>query len=511
MHKDEILDIVKKSKNKKSTDCTNLDMMLIKDIIEHIATPFTYICNQSFITGIFPHKMKIAKVIPIYKCGDRYQFTNYRPISLLSQFSKILEKLYVERLDSFIDKHHLLSNQQYGFRSGRSTSMAVMELVEQISTAIDNREHMVGVFIDLKKAFDTIDHEILLRKLERYGIRGIALEWLKSYLNNRHQYVHINNVDSDLQKVTYGVPQGSVLGPKLFILYINDICEVSNLMKCVLFADDTSLYSSGSDLEQLLNSAEKELTKLKKWFDINKLSLNLSKTKFIIFGNKIISIPVKIKVNDVVIERVNENKFLGMIIDNKLKWKPHINNLKAKLSKTIAIMYKTKDVLNKNSLNLLYCSLVLPYINYCVEVWGNTHKTNINPIFLLQKKAIRIVNQKDYREPTNPLFINLHILKLEDLVDLNTLTVMYKVNNNLLPRSIQELFEPRDNHYNLRGSCMYKNKKTRTNIKSRCLSVKGVTLWNNLDTELKTCSSIRKFKIMYKSKVFDKYKSSISL
>ena len=286
VNEQDILNIVHKFKNKKSTDNTNIDMKIIKEIINPIVTPLTHICNLSFQTGIFPNKMKTAKVIPIYKSGDKQLLTNYRPISLLSQFSKIIEKLFVERLDKFIDKHHLLSKHQYGFRTNRSTTMAVVELVENISTSINKNEYMVGVFIDLQKAFDTIDHNILLKKLYRYGIRGIALSWLKSYLAERSQYVHLNGVESDTLPVTFGVPQGSVLGPKLFILYINDICEALEDLHCVLFADDTSLYCSGENLEHLLQVVENDLKTLKKWFDINKLSLNISKTKFMIFGNK---------------------------------------------------------------------------------------------------------------------------------------------------------------------------------------------------------------------------------
>ncbi len=181
----EILDIVNNCKNKYSTDGNDIDMSLVKSIIEHIVKPFTHICNQSFLTGIFPSNMKTANVIPILKNGDRHSFSNYRPICLLSQFSKMLEKIFVHRLDHFIDKHRLLSDHQHGFRANRSTSMAVMELVEDISSSMDNNEYTVGVFLDLKKAFDTIDYGLLMMKLERYGIRGKAFAWIKSYLDDR--------------------------------------------------------------------------------------------------------------------------------------------------------------------------------------------------------------------------------------------------------------------------------------------------------------------------------------
>ena len=507
VNENEIISIVNKLKNKKSTDSTGIDMSIIKSIIHTIAAPFTHICNLSFLTGIFPTEMKTAKIIPIHKAGDSHEFTNYRPISLLSQFSKILEKLFVTRLDSFFDKHQLLSNNQYGFRSGRSTSMAVMEVVEAISKGIENKEFAVGVFIDLKKAFDTIDHGILLQKMERYGVRGVANDWLKSYLHKRQQYVDINNVKSDICQLTHGVPQGSVLGPKLFIIYINDLCTALTSLKPVLFADDTSLYSSGKDLDHLMSTVKMELESLKKWFDANKLSLNLGKTKYMIFSNKKIDKEVKLTINDMEIERVNEIKFLGIIIDCKLNWKAQVANVRSKISKTIAILYKIKDIINKNSLYTLYCSLVLPYLTYCVEVWGNTYKTITNPIFMLQKRAIRIINKMDYLSPTNPLFITKNVLKFQDLVNLNTAIFMYKVNKKTLPLCIQEMFKPRETQYNLRGTCVLEKKGAKTNTLSRCISVKGVNLWNSLDNELKLCTSITKFKKLFKIKVFNRYKT----
>lgn len=247
---------------------------------------------------------------------------------------------------------------------------------------------------------------------------------------------------------------------------------------------------------------------LKDWFDLNKLTLNTSKTKFIVFGNRLSNTISKLMINEVEIERVSTIKFLGVVIDNNLNWKPHISYIKNKISKSVAILYKVKDFLNEKSLYTLYCSLVLPYINYCVEVWGNTYKTNINPIFQLQKRAIRIVKKTNYREPTNSLFIELKALKLKELVELKTLQIMYKAKKQQLPESIQGLFTVRECQHDLRGYCVFKKKQVRTNAKYHCLSVKGVNLWNNCDDELKKCGTLSKLKKLFKNNALKLYETS---
>ena len=247
-------------------------MDTVAKVVSVICKPLAHICNISFRTGVFPSRMKIAKVIPMFKSGTKTEVTNYRPISLLSQFSKILEKLFLTRINSFLCANNILSSSQYGFRTKLSTSLAVMELIEEITNATDNKKHAIGVFIDLKKAFDTVDHGILINKLEHYGVRGAASDWLKSYLSNRKQFVNIDGCSSELLDVSCGVPQGSILGPTLFILYINDICNVSNLVKFILFADDTNVFCAGDNKLELECMLNRELAKLCTWFAVNKLS-----------------------------------------------------------------------------------------------------------------------------------------------------------------------------------------------------------------------------------------------
>ncbi len=281
----EVLDIVRNFRNKKSTDDNDIVMFIIKTVMEGISKPLTYICNLSFQTGTFPNKMETAKVIPLYKSGDKHSFTNYHPVSLLPQFSKILEKIFNNRLDTFILKHNLLTDSQYGFRTNSTTSLALIDSIENVMNSIEQKQFAVGLFIDLKKAFDTIDHHILINKLEHYGIRGVVLNWIQSYLSDRRQFVKLGDSCSKCLDITCGVPQGSILGPKFFILYINDICHTSKILKLVLFADVTNIFCSGDDLHQLQDLVNTEMMKLKTWFDKNKLSLNVNKTK-VMFGHR---------------------------------------------------------------------------------------------------------------------------------------------------------------------------------------------------------------------------------
>ena len=424
VEENEIIDILNTSKNKTSTDWNGFDMTVLKEVGDGVAKPLSHIFNLSFQKGIFPGKMKTAKVIPVFKTGDKHQFTNYRPVSLLSQFSKILEKLFVDRLDNFIEKHNLLSDSQYGFRTSMSTNMALMELTEEITNSIDKGKYAVGIFVDLKKAFDTINHDILISKMERYGIRGVVLKWLKSYISNRQQFVQLGNHKSSFLEIKCGVPQGSVIGPKLFILYINDIYKVSKKIKIVTFADDTNILCSGDNLQQLLDMVKMEINKLKIWFDVNKLSLNLNKTKLMIFGNRKIDARVQLVVDQVEIEQVYEIKFLGVLVDCKLSWKQQIKYVRSKISRSIAVLGKAKHILEQRVLYILYCSLVVPYLTYCVEVWGNAYKTTLQPLCILQKRALRTIHHAGYRDHTNMLFLNSKCLKFMDLVKFKTAQII---------------------------------------------------------------------------------------
>lgn len=305
--------------------------------------------------------------------------------------------------------------------------------------------------------------------------------------------------------ITCGVPQGSVIGPKLFILYINDIARISDVLKLILFADDTNIFCSGTDLKKLAESVNNELSKLNIWFNINKLSLNLTKTTFILFGKRGMKEKINLQVNGVEIERVNEYKVLGVIIDNLLTWKPHVKTLQRKLAKSVSILWKMQKLLNQNSLKTIYSTLITPHLHYCAEVWGHTYKNTLEPLFKLQKRAIRIIHHVPYRSHTNDLFIKSEFLKLHDIIKYNTLQIVYLASRRLLTPNIQCLFLQREDTHNLRGCMIFKRKRVNSTQKGHTVSIVGVLAWNKLEDKIKMSESLKVFKLLTKHLMISDY------
>ena len=445
---DEILDIIKAFKNKATLDTRIGALKAASNSVSFLSSMSTVI-NKSLEEGFFPTALKTARVIPIYKAGSKTEVSNYRPISLLSTFSKIYEKIMHCRVLSFLESNNSLHEMQYGFRPGRSCEHALLTAQNAIQNALTRKQVTLLLLIDFSKAFDLVDHKILLGKLKHYGIRGPAYTWFESYLENRQQFVTINGKDSSTSPLTYGVPQGSILGPLLFIIYINDLPGISNLAKFILYADDANIIITGSCHEEVYSKARELSNELVHWVNINGLSLNLKKTIYMTFGGTRKTSNERFFIGDTEIEHKTETRFLGVIIDDKLTWSKHISAIKARMSRYFGIMFKLKRWLPLGPRMQIFHSFVQSHINYCSLVWGFAAKSHIDALFSKQKTGIRAVIEgrvltkyEDGNLPTHTKsFFNKHkILSVHNIITKNALIFIHKLNHfpDLLPESVRD-------------------------------------------------------------------------
>ena len=414
------------------------------------------------------------------------------------------------RLYNYLISNSILYKKQFGFQSSNSTEYAIMELVDQISNSFDSNKFTLGVFIDLSKAFDTVDHNIMLEKLKHYGASGNNLAWFKSYLDRRKQFIYFDQSKTECCYVTCGVLQGSILGPLLFLLYVNDLPNTSKIINPLMFADDTNLFWSNKDIKTLFSVVNQELAKIDEWFKVNKLSLNLKKTNYIFFHQKQKKedIPLKlpkISINENNIDRVKSTKFLGVLIDENLSWNEHIQLVVNKISKNIGILHKAKTILNKKCLTNLYFSFINSYINYGNIAWGSTYHTNLKQIHSKQKHACRIIYKENKLTHSKPLMKDMNALNVYQINIYKTLIFMYNVKAGLVPdifkhkfKNIEHKYPTAYSHINFKIPFM-KHKFSRF-----CISSRGPQLWNHvLDEDTKQLTSIWKYKKTLKTKLLD--------
>ena len=492
----EIEDIIANLDSTKSIGPFSIPINLLQVLKGHISHPLAKLINQSFVQGIVPSKLKVAKVIPLFKQGDSKMLSNYRPISLLPMFSKLYEKAMHKRLYSFVTSNNIIHPLQFGFQENHSVDHALISITEAIRSTLDNKKYGCGVFIDLQKAFDSVNHNLLLSKLEHYGMRGDFLLWLSSYLSNRHQYVSVNGRDSNLMTIAYGVPQGSVLGPLLFLLFINDLPGVSKKLKFYLFADDTNIYYETDTPDKLAKKVNTELKYVKQWLDANKLSLNINKTNYMFFHSPGATLPVNaaIKIGNRFISRVKYMKFLGLLLDEHLCWKYHLSQLSKKLSRTCGILLKIRNYLPTDILRCIYNSLFMSFLQYGIVVWGQTFSSYIEPIFKLQKKAIRTISHQTAFSHSLPLFKGLHLLRVSDVFKYKLLTFVYDSMTMMAPSCFHGYFSLSSTVHNheTRQSCrndLYLIRKNTLRYGLGSIRYLGSKLWNELPREIRASAS----------------------
>ena len=482
---DQIKKIIQNFQSKNSAGHDLISQKLLKNIINEISDCLSKLINRSIEEQTYPDILKISKIIPVHKTNCKDEVCNYRPISLLSSFNKVFETKIKQDLVHFLETNNVFFKLQYGFRKYHNTIQMLTNIHDEIINNMLNKQKTLGIFLDLKKAFDSIDIDILIDKLSYYGINGPYQHLISSYLTERKSFTYVNNTYSECNNVKYGVPQGSVIGPILFLLYINDIQAISDKCKIYCFADDTSIFCSADNYNDLETQANNALTKVYKWLCINKLTLNFDKTNFIIFSKRPPNINLNLHIGDTKIKNVASTKYLGLNIKQDMKWQIHINNVINKLNQLIPIFYSIRNIISTEKKLIIYNALVTSKINYGLELYG---RKNTKWLCLLQKtqnKLLKILFQKNILYSTNSLHYNLKILKVIDLQKLRLALLIFDNKINLI---IKTKYTLRDkmNIALTSDAYQYINK----------ISDSAIIVWNDLPSRIKIIENRNLFKKM---------------
>lgn len=493
----EIIKYISSLKNNSATGLDQISVKLIKICHTYLTKPLTHIINTIFTTGVVPAHFKETIITPIYKSGSRTDKANYRPISVINNIAKIFEKALKTRIEEFLDTNRIISENQFGFRNSFSTNDAIYKLTSTINNSIHKNNKCIAVFLDLAKAFDTVSHTILLEKLENVGIRGTALDIFTTYLQNRKQYVKIEKNISDPEIIKTGIPQGTVIAPILFTIFINDFCNISNISaKIVSYADDTVIIFEGIDWEELTKKVSSEMKIIKNWLDQNLLSLNIAKTKFInfsIYKTRNYNITeINIQNTDYVIRNTKKIKYLGVIIDENLKWQEHIIYITDKIRKLIRKFYMLRDILSTKTLLNVYNALVVSIIRYGIIAWGGAYENALKPLKVIQKLILKIIMKKSHTYPSDQLFKECSCLSVKNNYVLESILFISK--------NIQKFSFPTHLHNtrSVTNSNLIINKYNKTS-QQNYIDYQGPLFYNKLPISIKNISNKAKYRNCVKS------------
>ena len=505
----EVLKVINSMAPKTSNGVDGISNKILKLVKFIILKPITKLFNKSITMGVFPTALKAAKIVPIYKKGELNNINNYRPISLLPTMSKIWEKLMNIQLQEKLDEYNIIINDQYGFRRGHSTINAVQKLVFEVNKLKRDRKVVCAVFIDVSKAFDSCHHDVILNKLANIGLSNNSLLLLRSYLNNRNQFVYIGDERSKSTSIKHGVGQGTILGPLLFKLYIADMYMATQL-KVIHFADDTTFICSADNKASLIRLVNEELIKINEWFNSNFLFLHPDKSRVMMFGN---DDNFDITLNNHVVTKCGNNSnekyfnMLGIRLDQKLNWQEHLQYINNKISKGIYLLWKFKYALDTKTKLLLYHSFIRSHILYGISLWGNSRGCEMRKLIVTHKKSIRgIVIGKIH---TEPVLKKHNLLSLQDEVRLDVIKHAWLYIHDRMPAGIKDSLEEMREQRNLRHNRIMNVPRTTRNTDLNQIDIVLPSKINDMYDSLNNTNTIGKLITSTKKTLISLYQEAV--
>ena len=489
---EEVYNLCKEINISKSSAIETLSSKIIKDAFLVLALQLVYMFNLSLIKKSFPKKWKIATVVPLYKGGNQKDVSNFRPISLLPLPGKLLERIVHSKLSHYLELNEILCNEQCGFRKERSTVHSIVNLTNSLLNAINDCKTCTAVFIDLKKAFDTINHSILLRKLEYMGVKGDLLLWINDYLHDRSQKSIVNGRLSNNLPISCGVPQGSILGPLFFIAYINDMQNYLNTKNLGLYADDTVLISHADDINDLQDKTQEMVNKFQKWCEMNILTINIKKTKFMIFGTRSRikkAKNIKITISGQHLQQVPSYKYLGVTLDSVLTYSKHISTVLNTVSHKAYILSKIRHFITTYSALRIYKSMILPYFDYADIVFAKANQSDLEKLQRLQNRCLKTCLLVNNRTDTDYIHSVTKIAKLEFRRKIHLRNFMYLQSKNNC------LLDVKSVNTRLRDAPLFKIKIANVMAYERSVQHNGALEWNNLPIDVRNVDQYLSFKL----------------
>lgn len=490
---DEVQTLILNLKSKCSTGLDKISAKMLKRYSEILSSTVAKLINLGLSESRFPDCFKLSKVTPVFKSGDKHSTKNYRPISVLNSISKIFEHIINTQLSEFLDSNNLISPNQFGFRKKSSTTSACINLTNFLTKNLDDGKYVACMFLDLRRAFDSLDHALLVKKLTSFKLSNKSIELIQSYLYNREQVVKIGQVYSDKLSCCTGIPQGSILGPLLFNVFINDVfsCDFKGVPQ--LYADDACIMYSVSSCDMLEASMKHDLVVLDEWLKSNNLCLNVSKSKYLIFEKRSKEVAQFIlSFNGETIERVNHFSYLGLLIDSKLKWHAHIDKIKKTIIPFIFTLRRVSKILPTKALVNIYHSYINAHLIYLNPIWGGASDYKLKELFILQKKAIKYIYKLPKLYPSANLFDKL--LSFTILTSVELLVLIFKIINGFMKIDI-DLKKVHELHtYQTRRVSHYQIQKFKTEMQKHNVIARGLTAYNNLPSNIKQQKTIVAFK-----------------